>query len=271
MAGEAATGRGIVEMMRKQAISFQTIMVDDVAVQVDVSSKPYQIHVNGTQNSIYTHSIIVATGADSRWLGVPGEYEYRGNGISSCATCDGFLYRDTDIVVVGGGDTAMEDALVLARTSKSVTLIHRRDSFRASFALVSRVKKHPKIKIMWNTVVEQFTGNKNGDVNSVDVKTTRKDGQVATRSLSIGAAFIAIGHDPNTKFLRKTTGLNIDAHGYIVKSSVETTKTSVEGIFASGDVADATYRQAVTSAGSGAMAALDAERWLSTNGLGIQQ
>ena len=269
--GESATGRGIVTMMRKQALSFDTIMVDDVAVTVDTSSTPYSIQVNGTSKRIFTHAIIVATGADSRWLGVPGEYKYRGKGISSCATCDGFLYRGTDVIVVGGGDTAMEDALVLARTSKTVTLLHRRGTFRASHVLQERVLNHKNIKIMWNTVVEQFTGNKKtGDVTHVDVKTTRpSDGQVSTRTLPIGAAFIAIGHDPNTKFLKQTKGLDIDAHGYIVKANLESTKTSVEGIFASGDVADATYRQAVTSAGSGAMAALDAERWLSTKGLGV--
>ena len=267
--GTEATGRGIVTMMRKQALSFNTVMVDDVAMNVDLSKKPYEITVNGTQKKIITHSIIVATGADSRWLGVPGEYDYRGNGISSCATCDGFLYRDRDVIVVGGGDTAMEDALVLARTSKTVTLIHRRDTFRASHVLQSRVLKHPKIHIMWNTVVEKFNGNKKGEVTSVDIKTTRqRDNQVSTRTLKIGAAFIAIGHDPNTKFLKKS-GLNIDNHGYIVKENSESTKTSIEGVFASGDVADATYRQAVTSAGSGAMAALDAERWLSANGLGV--
>ena len=161
----------------------------------------------------------------------------------------------------------MEDALVLARTSKSVTIIHRRDSFhRASHALSTRVLSHPTITVQWNTIVQKFTGEKEGDVNAVilkNVKTFEKT------TMKIGAAFVAIGHDPNTKFLKETQGLTIDAHGYIVKDNVETTATSVEGVFASGDVADSTYRQAVTSAGSGARAALDAERWLSERGIGL--
>ena len=263
--GAQATGRGIVQLMRAQAYEFKTLMIDDVAVQVDVSQgRPFRVQLNASSAPVFAHSVVIATGADSRWLGVPGEHDFRGKGISSCATCDGFLYRGRDVLVVGGGDTAMEDALVLARTSKSVTLVHRRDKFRASHTLAARVKEHAKIKILWNTVVESFGGDSNGDVAYAMLRSTA-DADSEAQRLAIGAAFVAIGHDPNTEMFKGQ--LEMDAAGYLETPKGRSTKTSVEGVFAAGDVADHVYRQAVTSAGSGAMAALDAERFLS--GLGI--
>eukprot|EP01043_Picozoa_sp_COSAG02_P055415 COSAG02_NODE_6419_length_3585_cov_14.067986_2_plen_224_part_00 len=196
-------------------------------------------------------------GADSRWLGVKGEHDFRGKGVSSCATCDGFLFRDQPVVVVGGGDTAMEDALVLARTSSSVTVIHRRDSFRASKVLADRVLTHPKINVVWNSVVEEFVGSTE-QLTHVVVKNS---GDSSSSNIPCVAGFVAIGHIPNTDFV----GLLVerDNQGYVALAEAQSTKTSVPGLFACGDAADKVYRQAITSAGSGAMAALDAERWLS--------
>ena len=269
--GIDATGHGIVNIMRKQVFRFNATMIDDTVVDLDVSTQPYTITINGSTDKIHAHAIILATGSDSRWLGAPGENRYRGKGISSCATCDAFLYRNRRVAVVGGGDTAMEDALLLARTSKNVTIVHRRDAFRASHALVTRVLNHPSIQIMWNTVVEKFIGNddvendKDGnDLTGVVLK-SNVDGKNVTTTLDIEAAFVAIGHDPNTGFLRKS-GINIDQHGNIATSKPGlSTFTNIKGIFACGDVADSVYRQAITSAGSGAMAAMDADRWLSAN------
>eukprot|EP00658_Telonema_sp_P-2_P022858 TRINITY_DN19153_c0_g1_i1.p1 TRINITY_DN19153_c0_g1~~TRINITY_DN19153_c0_g1_i1.p1 ORF type:complete len:611 (+),score=149.38 TRINITY_DN19153_c0_g1_i1:130-1962(+) len=265
--GKDATGRGLVMLMRQQTYKFETRLVDDTVTRIDLTKTPFEITLNSTADSgvMKTHSIVVATGADSRWLGVQGEHEYRGGGVSSCATCDGFLYRDQDVVVIGGGDTAMEDALVLARTSASVTVVHRRDEFRASHALSSRVLSHPKITVRWDSVVEEFQGveedGKQG-LTHVLIKNT-KTGQ--TEQLAAGAAFVAIGHIPNTGMFKQ--GLEMDAQGYLVVDP-HSTRTSVDGVFAAGDASDKIYRQAITSAGSGAMAALDAERWLSEKGLG---
>merc|ERR1712160_43625 len=184
--------------------------------------------LNSTEGVLRTHALIIATGADSRWLGVPGEHDFRGGGVSSCATCDGFLFRDQDVVVIGGGDTAMEDALVLARTSSTVTVIHRRDTFRASHVLATRVLEHPKITVRWNSTVENFGGQPDEEGNPQLTHVTIKNkisGEI--EKIVVGAAFVAVGHTP---------------------------KTTIEGVFAAGDVSDKVYRQAVTSAGTGAMA-----------------
>merc|ERR1711871_911073 len=279
--GSEATGRGIVDLMRKQAVAFDTRMLNDAVVNVASPSnegEPFTITLNGTmldgskntERDMYSRTVIVATGADSRWLGVKGEHDFRGKGVSSCATCDGFLFRDQPVVVVGGGDTAMEDALVLARTSSSVTVIHRRDTFRASRVLAQRVLSNSKITVRWNATVKEFTANTNekmedgshpvGHVVVID-KTTGEES-----SIDCDAAFVAIGHSPNTGFVEGQVAM--DENKYLtVKAG--TSHTSVEGVFAAGDVHDHVYRQAITSAGSGAMAALDAERWLSETGFVI--
>ena len=214
----------------------------------------------------------MATGANSRWLGVDGENDFRGGGVSTCATCDGFLFRDQPVVVVGGGDTAMEDALVLARTSSHVTVVHRRDEFRASKILAERVKMHERISIVWNTSVVSFHGEVTEDPDTGASKPSlthvmlKENGAEAAYRLDVAGAFVAIGHDPATELL--VGQLELDDNNYIITEG-KSTRTSMEGVFAAGDVMDHVYRQAVTSAGSGAAAALDAERWLSAQGVKV--
>ncbi len=269
------TGPAVIAAMRQQAAHFGAVFEEDWVVGIDTSSRPLKVLTNST-GAIETHAIVVATGADSKWLGVEGEYEMRGGGVSSCATCDGFLYAKKHVVVVGGGDAAMEDALVLARTSEKVTLVHRRDSFRASKILADRVQAHPVISIEWNTVVEKITGQVVETGEDIDLDNAPKvvtgvvlkdtiSGEI--RQLACDAVFVAIGHLPNTNFLEGVVEFDPEHSGYL-KTFGRSTKTSIPGIFAAGDVSDAIYRQAITSAGSGAAAALDAERWLSEEGLG---
>ena len=272
------TGPGVIASMRKQAAHFGAVFEDDAVVGVDATSRPLKVKTNGTTGVIETHSMIVATGAESNWLNVPGEWELRGGGVSSCATCDGFLYSGKDVIVVGGGDAAMEDALVLARTSKSVTVLHRRDRFRASKVLGDRVLNHPAIAVRWNTVLQEIVGEDvasgaEGDENTVKIVSgaVLKDVSTGEESkIECDAVFIAIGHTPSTSFLKGVVEFNPDHAGYLLTFD-GSTRTSVEGIFAAGDVSDAIYRQAITSAGSGAAAALDAERYLSENGLGNEE
>ena len=260
------TGPVIVQDMRKQASEFGALFLEDFVTAVDLSTRPFTIVANNT-GRLKVHTIIMATGADSRWLGVPGEYDYRGGGVSSCATCDGFLFRDQHVVVIGGGDTAMEDALVLARTSSRVTVIHRRGNFRASHVLAQRVLQHGTIDVMWNSTVEEFRGKVSDQGEKMLTHVHVKNSVTGViHEIECTGAFVAIGHDPNTKIL-EGQGVEMDANGYI-KTLDGSTKTSVPGFFAAGDVADRVYRQAITSAGSGAMGALDAERYLSE--LGIQ-
>merc|ERR1719424_1445883 len=256
-----ANGGDIIKLMKSQAAKFQATFEHELVASVDLSKRPFVIKTN--TSALTAHALIVSTGADSRWLGAPGEDMYRGGGVSSCATCDGFLWREKHCAVIGGGDTAMEDALVLARTSSHVTLIHRRDSFRASHVLQQAVLGNPKITVMWNTTVGEFKG---GDCASkatcmlshLALHTT--DDPTNTTELAVDAAFVAIGHIPNTGLF--TGQLDMTDTGYL-QTRADSTHCSVDGVFASGDVADWVYRQAVTSAGSGSQAALDAERWLS--------
>jgi len=286
------TGPSIVNLMVKQAASFGTRFSESMVSGVDLSVRPFKLTTvpssgmggggseeeggSSAQSSVLeAHSVVIATGADSRWLGVPGEYALRGGGVSTCATCDGFLFRDKEVVVVGGGDTAMEDALVLARTSSKVTVIHRRGSFRASHAMAQRVLTHEKITVLWNSSVVEFEGSPAKGTEGQDdymypkltgvrVQTESAGGASATATLTCAAAFVAIGHIPNTKIFEGQVSMGGD--GYLELAS-GSTATSVEGVFAAGDVADHVYRQAITSSGSGAMASLDAERWLSATGL----
>jgi len=276
------TGPAVVSLMRQQAIAYGATFEADVVVGIDVSERPLKVKTNSSL--IETHSIIVATGAESNWLNVKGEYEMRGGGVSSCATCDGHIYRGKHVLVVGGGDTAMEDALVLARTSESVTVIHRRDTFRASKVLAQRVAEHPSISIKWNTVVAEIlgkplsSGNNDGENVDLDAPAEKVVSGAVLKDVYTGeettidadAVFVAIGHTPTTSFLEGIVDFNPDHAGYVLTQGTST-KTSVPGIFACGDVADSIYRQAITSAGSGAAAALDAERWLSEEGLGNEE
>lgn len=276
------TGPAVVSLMRQQAIAYGATFEADVVVGIDASERPMKVKTNSSL--IETHSIIVATGAESNWLNVKGEYEMRGGGVSSCATCDGHIYRGKHVLVVGGGDTAMEDALVLARTSESVTVIHRRDTFRASKVLAQRVSEHPSISIKWNTVVSEILGkplsSPTSDSENVDLDAPAEmvvSGAVLKdvytgeeTNVDVDAVFVAIGHTPTTSFLEGVADFNPEHAGYVLTQGTST-KTSVPGIFACGDVADSIYRQAITSAGSGAAAALDAERWLSEEGLGNEE
>jgi len=270
------TGPAVIAAMRAQAVEFGAVFEADTVTKIDASSRPFKVYTNSSV--IATHSIIVATGAESNWLNIPGEYEMRGGGVSSCATCDGAAFYGKDVLVVGGGDAAMEDALVLARTSKSVTVVHRRSEFRASKVLARRVIEHPSINIRWNTEVTMILGASYnyGQDNNVDSDQQQQivSGAMLRDVVSLeetkircDAVFIAIGHTPSTTFLQGIVEFDEDHRGY-VKTYGKSTRTSVPGIFAAGDVSDAIYRQAITSAGSGAAAALDAERYLSEEGLG---
>lgn len=282
------TGPAVISAMRTQAIEFGAVFEGEAVLSIDASTRPFKVNTNSS--SVETHTVIVATGAESNWLNIPGEYEMRGGGVSSCATCDGAAFYGKDVLVVGGGDTAMEDALVLARTSKSVTVIHRRDEFRASKVLAQRVMDHPSISIAWNTIVEEIIGEdevietedggeNSGDEDSVDLDNVQKIVTSATlknvetreiTKIACNAVFVAIGHTPTTSFLKDIVEFDPEHAGYI-KTKLPSTHTSVPGIFAAGDVSDAIYRQAITSAGSGAAAALDAERYLSEEGLGNEE
>jgi len=262
-------GGKMIQVMKHQARSFFTEVWDDTVVNVNTSVKPFVIQTNSS-GTVHAHTIIVATGADSKWLDAEGEWDYRGFGVSSCAACDGYLYKNKACAVVGGGDTAMEEALMLSRICGSVTLLHRRDNFRASLVLQQRVLSHPNIKVRWNSVIHRYVGKTLEDDGSglerkelthIEIRNT-KDASAEREMFPVDAAFIAIGHDPNTKLFKGQ--VDMDETGYILTPG-GSTKTSVPGFFAAGDVADHVYRQAITSAGSGAMAALDAERWLSEN------
>lgn len=272
------TGPALVAAMRHQAAHYGAMFEDDIVTAVDASERPYKVITNRT-GTISTHTMIVATGADANWLNIPGEWELRGGGVSSCATCDGFLFAGKDVVVVGGGDGAMEEALVLARTSRKVTVIHRRDSFRASKVLADRVLAHPSIIVVWNSTVQKIVGKTpdppegEDDVDldslqpvvaAVMVRDLNTD---EDRELACDAVFVSIGHTPNTGYLEGVVEFNSNHPGYVLTLGTST-HTSAPGIFAAGDVCDAVYRQAITSAGSGAAASLDAERYLSEHGLG---
>eukprot|EP00418_Pyrodinium_bahamense_P094702 CAMPEP_0179044240 /NCGR_PEP_ID=MMETSP0796-20121207/17575_1 /TAXON_ID=73915 /ORGANISM="Pyrodinium bahamense, Strain pbaha01" /LENGTH=661 /DNA_ID=CAMNT_0020740639 /DNA_START=208 /DNA_END=2194 /DNA_ORIENTATION=+ len=260
-------GGKMIEVMKHQARSFFTEVWDDTVLSVNASTRPFEIITNKS-GVVRSHTVILATGADSRWLNVEGEWEYRGHGVSSCAACDGYLFKDKSCAVIGGGDTAMEEALMLSRICSEVVMIHRRDNFRASLVLQQRVLANPSIQVRWNTEVVKFVGKtleadgeQHKALTTLELRDAR-DEQGEASTLAVDAAFVAIGHDPNTWFVRGQ--VDMDAGSYIVTPE-RTTRTSVPGIFAAGDVADHVYRQAVTSAGSGAMAALDAERYLSEN------
>ena len=248
-----ATGGEIIRLMKRQAMKFATTFEDEAVLSVDLSARPFVVKTNAS--AFTAHALILATGADARWLGVAGEEELKGGGVSSCATCDGFLYREKLVLVVGGGDTAMEEALVLARTSSAVTLVHRRGEFRASQILQEAVLAHPKIGVRWNTTVREFVADEGGLLASATLVDANDETNVTT--LPVEGAFVAIGHVPNTALLAGQVEMN--EVGYLV-TRAGSTATSVDGVFAAGDVADWVYRQAVTSAGSGSQAAPGSEQ-----------
>ncbi|MDP6320542.1 MAG: thioredoxin-disulfide reductase [SAR324 cluster bacterium] len=252
---EGIKGPEMMDLLRAQATRFGTEFFSGDVVDVDLSERPFKLTLEN-KDTLSCDSLIISTGASARWLGMDSEKEFSGKGVSACATCDGFFFRDQDVAVVGGGDTALEEALYLANICKSVTLIHRRDEFRGSKIMQKRAINHEKISIFWNTVVEEVLGDPKAGMTSLKVKNV-KNQQVKEHPIT--GLFVAIGHTPNTKLFKGK--LNLNENGY-VKVTPGTTYTSVEGVFASGDVQDHVYRQAVTAAGTGCMAAIDAERWL---------
>src|SRR5947207_12111849 len=248
-------GPEMMALFRAQAERFGTQIVDDVVTRVVLRERPFLVEAGKRQ--MHAESIVIATGASAKWLDLPSEKALSGHGVSACATCDGFFFRGKEIGVVGGGDTAMEEALFLTKLAAKVTVIHRRHELRASKVMQKRALANPKITWEWNQDVVEILGDKKSGVTGVKTRDTT-NGQ--TRTHPMKGLFIAIGHEPNTELFRGQ--LETDAVGYI-KVQPGSTKTSVPGVFASGDAADPTYRQAVTAAGTGCMAAIDAERFLS--------
>ena len=254
---EGVQGPELIDRMRRQAARFGAEFLDDNATSVDFSRHPFVVRT-GTQGTVHADAVIVATGANARWLGLPTEQRLLGHGVSACATCDGFFFKGKELVVVGGGDTAMEEALFLTNFATHITIVHRRSTLRASPIMQGRARAHPKISFLLDSEVAEVLGHET--VEGLRVKNV-KTGLVS--ELKVGGVFLAIGHVPATEVFRGT--LDLDAEGYLKVH--DHTRTSVEGVFAAGDVHDRHYRQAVTAAGSGCMAAIDAERWLSNQPL----
>lgn len=254
---EAITGPELMERFEKQAARFGVKIHLENVLEVKLLEKPFLIR--GESVSYRSETIIIATGATAKWLNVPGEDQYKNRGLSACATCDGAFFKNQDVFVVGGGDTAMEEATYLAKICRSVTVIHRRDTLRASKIMQDRALRNPKLRFVWNTVVEEVQGN-GKQFTGVKVKNL-KTGE--TGELTGDGLFVAIGHKPNTDLFERD--LETHDNGYL-KVEPGTTRTSVDGVFAAGDVADFFYRQAVTAAGTGCMAAIEAERWLIEQG-----
>lgn len=250
---EGIQGPELMVKIRKQAERFGAVFIEEGAESVDFKNRPFK--VNASDKGYEGKAVIIATGAENLWLGVPGEEKYIGRGVSSCAPCDAPFFRDKDVVVVGGGDSAMEEALVLTKYATSVTIVHRRDKFRASDILQKRVLENPKVKVLWNSEIVEILGDQK--VAGVKIKNIQTGG---ISEMPIEGIFVAIGHAPSTKIFQ---GLELDQKGYVVVR--DHTRTSIEGVFVAGDVHDYHYRQAITAAGFGCQAAMDTERWLEEN------
>ena len=257
---EAVQGPWLMEQMAAQAGHVGTRIVNDIIVSVDFNRRPFRC--TGDSGDSYTaDSVIIATGAQARWLGLPSEQRLQGFGVSACATCDGFFFRGKRVAVIGGGNTAVEEALYLTHHAESVTLIHRRDSLRAEKILQRRLFANPKVRVIWDSAVEEITSS--GQPGSVDGVRLRNVHTGAESRLEVDGVFVAIGHSPNTAPFKGA--VRLDDEGYVV-TVPGTTRTSVPGVFAAGDVQDKVWRQAVTAAGTGCMAALEAEKWLAELG-----
>jgi thioredoxin reductase (NADPH) len=252
-------GPWLMEQMKAQAAHVGTIMVSDYIKEVDLSKRPFKAF--GDKDAVYTgDTLIIATGAKARWLGLPSEEKFRGKGVSACATCDGFFFRGKEVAIVGGGNAAVEEAIFLTNFCSKVTLIHRRDTLRAEKIAQDRLFSNPKIEILWDTAVEEITGDDATGMKGLKLKNLKTS---AKSDFKADGLFVAIGHDPATDLFKGK--LKMDVNNYIIKAH-DSTATSIEGVFAAGDVADHVYRQAVTAAGMGCMAALEADRFLAAQG-----
>jgi thioredoxin reductase (NADPH) len=254
----AIQGPWLMEQMREQAEHVGTEIIMDQIAKVDLMKRPFRLE--GESGDVYScDALIICTGAQARWLGIPSEEAFKGHGVSACATCDGFFYKGKDVIVVGGGNTAVEEAIFLTNFAKSVTVVHRRDAFRAEKILQDRLFKNPKVKVVWDHAVDEILGSAEPkSVTGVRLKNTKTG---ATQELSADGVFIAIGHAPATALFKGQ--LETTKSGYLI-TKPDSTATAIPGVYAAGDVKDEVYRQAVTAAGMGCMAALEAERWFAT-------
>ncbi|MBU2650647.1 MAG: thioredoxin-disulfide reductase [Bacteroidetes bacterium] len=256
---EGITGPVMMEDLKKQALRFETDVRFGLITGVDFSQRPFKVKADDGK-TILAETVIIATGATAQWLGLPSESEYNGYGVSACATCDGFFYRGKVVAVVGGGDTAAEEATYLAKLCKKVYLIHRRDELRASKAMQKKVLETPNIEVLWSHVTKEIVGKKEGFAKAVTGAILQNVKTGEEKTIDIDGFFVAIGHKPNTEIFKGQ--LETDDLGYI-RTKPDSTKTNIEGVFACGDVQDHVFRQAITAAGTGCMAAIEAERFLS--------
>jgi thioredoxin reductase (NADPH) len=256
---EKIAGPDLMKSFREQSVVQGVEIVTDDVHHVDFSQRPFTVTVGDDKVQYKARTVIIATGAQAKWLGLESEHALQGKGVSACAVCDGAFFRGQDVIVIGGGDTAMEESMYLSGLCKSVTLIHRREVFRASKTMQERVQKNPKIKILTNAIIEEVLDVSKGEVTGARIRNVKTN---ETMVVPATGFFVAIGHTPNTELFAGK--LELHDNGYI-KTRPGSTYTSVPGVFACGDVQDFTYRQAVTAAGTGCMAALDAERWMAAN------
>ena len=252
---DVVQGPWMMEQMRSQALNVGARIINDVVVKVDFKKDSKTISLD-SKSILSANTVIIATGAQAKWLGLESENKFNGKGVSACATCDGFFYRNKEVAVIGGGNTAVEEALYLSNICSKVTLIHRRDELRAEKILQERFFAKENINVIWNNIVSEILGDENG-VNSLEIKDKNSD---KTKIIKVEGIFIAIGHNPSTEPFKGV--LEMDKEGYIVAPKPGTSITNIEGVFAAGDCVDKIYRQAVTAAGMGCMAALDAEKWM---------
>ena len=250
-------GPWLMDQMEKQALSVGTKLVNGTVIKCDLTTKPIKLELDNGE-SYFSDACIIATGASARWLNLPSEKKYRGFGVSACATCDGFFYKNKEVIVVGGGNTAVEEALFLTNFASKVTLVHRRSELRAEKILQERLFKNTKISIIWDHVLKEVKGSESPLIVNQAVLESIKDKKLM--KIDVSGIFVAIGHDPNTKLF--INQLDMDDENYILTAN-DSTKTNIEGVYAAGDVQDKIYRQAVTAAGHGCMAALEAEKYLS--------
>ena len=252
---DVVQGPWMMEQMRSQALNVGARIINDVVVHVDFKKDSKTISLD-SKSILSANTVIIATGAQAKWLGLESENKFNGKGVSACATCDGFFYRNKEVAVIGGGNTAVEEALYLSNICSKVTLIHRRDELRAEKILQERLFAKENINVIWNNIVSEILGDEKG-VNSLEIKDKNSD---KTEIIKVEGVFIAIGHSPSTEPFKGV--LEMDEEGYIVAQKPGTSITNIEGVFAAGDCVDKIYRQAVTAAGMGCMAALDAEKWM---------